>query len=61
MFSNAMNEPEEIPRRHRWPWFVLAGVVLWIVLTVIWMAAYVKKLERERDFSAPVPASGSIH
>lgn len=56
-----MNDPEEMPRRHRWPWFVLAGVVLWIVLAVIWMAADVKKLEHERDFNAPVPVSNSIH
>jgi hypothetical protein len=54
-----MNEPEEIPRRHRWPWFVLAGVVLWIVSAVIWMAADVKKLEHERDFNAPVPVNST--
>jgi hypothetical protein len=56
-----MNEPEEAPRRHRWPWFVLAGVVLWIVLTVIWMGVYIKKLEREHDYSAPLPASAPAH
>jgi hypothetical protein len=61
IFFNAMNEPEEIRRRYRWPWLVLAGVVLWIVSAVIWMAADVKKLERERDFNAPVPANGSTH
>jgi hypothetical protein len=55
-----MNEPDEVPRRYVWPWFVWSGVVLGIVLAVIWMAVDVKKIERERDFSAP-PSSAPAH
>jgi hypothetical protein len=52
-----MNEPNENPRRYKWPWFVAAGVLLGIVLTVVWVAIAAKKVERERDFSAPLPSS----
>ena len=53
-----MNEPSENPKRHyKWPWFVLAAVVLGIALAVVWMFFAVKKVERERDFNAPVPAA----
>ena len=51
-----MNEPKENPRRYRWPWFVLAAVLLFVVLTVVWVGFAAKKVERERNVSAPVPA-----
>ncbi len=51
-----MNEPKENPRRHQWPWFVLAAVLLGIVLAVVWVSFAVKQVERERNFSAPVSA-----
>jgi bacteriorhodopsin len=51
-----MNEPKENPRRYKWPWFVLAAVLLFVVLTVVWVSFAVKKVERERNVSAPVPA-----
>jgi bacteriorhodopsin len=46
------NEPDERPR-YRWPWFVLAAVLLFVVLTVVWVSFAVKKVERERNFTAP--------
>ena len=49
-----MNEPDEMPRRYRWPWFVLAAVVLAVVLAVIWMSYAVKRERQQRDFSAPI-------
>jgi len=52
-----MNEPNENPRRYKWPWFVLAAVVLFIALTIVWMAFAVKRERQERDFTAPVPAT----
>ena len=58
--EGTMNEPDEIPRRYVWPWFVWSGVVLGIVLAVVWMSFAVKKMERERDFSAP-PSSAPAH
>ena len=51
-----MNEPKENPRRYKRPWFVLAAVLLFVVLTVVWVSFAVKKVEQERNVSAPVPA-----
>jgi hypothetical protein len=51
-----MNEPKENPRRYKWPWFVLAAVVLFVALTVVWVSFAVKKVEQQRNFNAPVPA-----
>ncbi len=51
-----MNEPKENPRRYKWPWFVLAAVLLFVVLTVVWVSFAVKKVERERSVNSPVPA-----
>jgi hypothetical protein len=52
-----MNEPDESPRRHRWPWFAAAAVVLFVVLTVVWMGYAVRREKQERDFNAPLPSS----
>ena len=53
-----MNEPDETPpkQNYKWPWFVLAAVVLFVVLAIVWVSFAVKKVEQERDFNAPVPA-----
>jgi len=48
-----MNEQNENPRRYKWPWFVLAMVVLGIVLAIVWMFFAVRKVERERNFNPP--------
>ena len=52
-----MNEPNEKPRRYKWPWLVAAAVLLGIVLAVVWMSIAAKKIERERDYGAPLPGS----
>ena len=41
---------------YRWPWFVGAAVVL----AVVWLSFAVKKVERERDFSTPLPSSAPV-
>ena len=51
-----MNEPNENPRRYKWPWFALAGVVLFIVVSVIWVVFAAEKVEQQRDYSAPIPS-----
>ena len=51
-----MNESKENPRRYRWPWFVLAAVVLFLALAVLWVSFAVKRERQERDFNTPVPA-----
>ncbi len=53
-----MSEPNENPRRYKWPWFVLAVVALGIVLAIVWMSFAVHREKRERDFNAPIPAGG---
>jgi hypothetical protein len=45
---------------YRWPWFVGAAVVLAVVLAVVWLSFAVKKVERERDFSTPLPSSAPV-
>jgi hypothetical protein len=44
-------------RRYRWPWFVLAAVVLFVVLAMVWMSFAVHREKQERDFNAPLPAA----
>ena len=60
-----MNEPgtesNEPPRRYIWPWFFWGFVLLGFILAIIWMTAEVKRLERERDYSAPIPSSTPVH
>jgi len=51
-----MDEPK---RKYKWPWFVLAAVVLFIVIVVLAVAQAAKKVEQQRDFNAP-PASAPM-
>lgn len=35
------------PRRaYRWPWFVLAGVVLFFVVSLMWLMVFVQRVKR---------------
>ncbi len=54
------DEPDgNAPRpNYRWPWFVLALVLLGIVLAIGWMTYAVQREKAERDFSAPLPSQG---
>ena len=56
-----MTEPNQNPRRYRWPWFVAAAVLLGILMAILWVGLAVKKIERERDLSAPLPNSAPVH
>ena len=42
-------ERQRTPRKYKWPWFVLAAVVLGILLAIIWMALEVRKVREQRD------------
>jgi len=53
---NRMDDENRNPRRYRWPWFVLAAVLIGIVLAVVWVGFAVKKVEQQRQFSAPASA-----
>jgi heme/copper-type cytochrome/quinol oxidase subunit 2 len=52
-----MGEQNETPRHYKWPWFVLAAVILFVALTIVWMSFAVKRERQERDFNAPLPGS----
>jgi hypothetical protein len=49
--------PDDSPhRRSRWPWFLAAAVILFIVLAMVWMSFAVKQVERERGANPPPAA-----
>jgi bacteriorhodopsin len=54
-----MNEQSEIPpkQNYKWPWFVLAAVVLFIVLAVAFVGFKARQIKQEHDFDAPLPGS----
>jgi hypothetical protein len=56
-YNYFVNEPNEIPpkQNYKWPWFVLAAVLLFIVLAVAFVGFKARQIEHERDFSAPIP------
>ena len=58
-----MNEPgENLPRpNYKWPWFVLAAVLLMVVLSVVWMRHAIQQERQQRDFSSPLPGSTPSH
>ena len=49
--------PDPNRRRYKWPWFVLAAVILFIVLAVIWVSAAVHREEQERIFNSTPSAT----
>lgn len=40
--------------RYKWPRYVLAAVIVFFVAAIIWVVIEARKVERERDFSAPI-------
>jgi hypothetical protein len=50
-----MNEQNKNPRQHKWPWFVLAAVLLFVLLAVLWMSFAVHREREQRNFNAPIP------
>jgi hypothetical protein len=54
-----MSEQNEIPpkQNYKWPCFVLAAVLLFIVLAVAFVGFKARQIEHERDFNAPLPGS----
>jgi hypothetical protein len=52
-----MDDQNENPRRHQWPWFVLAAFLLAVALAIVWMSFAVHREKKERDLNAPLPGS----
>jgi hypothetical protein len=44
------NEPPK--PTYRWPWFVLAAVILAVVLAAVWMYFEIKKTKRIQELNA---------
>jgi hypothetical protein len=40
--------------RYKWPRYVLAGVIVFLVAAIVWVVLEARKVEHERDFSAPM-------
>jgi bacteriorhodopsin len=53
-----MSELDEIPpeQNYKWPWFVAAAVVLFIVLAVVFVSFKARQISQEHDFNAPLPS-----
>lgn len=45
--------PDEKPQ-YKWPRYVLAMVILFIVATIVWVTFEALKVKQERNFSAPI-------
>lgn len=39
---------------YKWPRYVLAGVLLFVAATLVWMAIEIHNVKQERNFSAPI-------
>ncbi len=62
MFAGRMLAPEEnttLPPTYRWPYFVGGFVILWVVLTVVWMLWGVKQTKAEREMRERLDAFGN--
>src|SRR5258708_1778642 len=45
------------PKAHyKWPWFVLAALLLGIALAIVWMSREIERTRRLRDLNSPAPA-----
>ena len=60
-----MPEPTDAPpaseekRRYTWPWFVLAGVVLGIILAVLWMSREIERTRKLREWNSTSPPAAT--
>ncbi len=53
------NKQTEEKASYKWPWFVLAGFLLAIVLAGLWMNREIERTRRIRDLNSPAPQLGS--
>jgi hypothetical protein len=49
-----MGDMPDEKRQHKWPRYVLAAVILFIVASIVWVTFEALKVKQERDFSAPI-------
>src|SRR5438093_6754750 len=44
--------------RYKWPWFVLAAILLGVVLAFLWMSGEIERTRRIRDLNSPSQQGG---
>jgi hypothetical protein len=44
-------------RRYRWPWFLLAAVVLAIFLVLVWLLPVIRSIREQRQANPPSTSS----
>jgi dolichyl-phosphate-mannose--protein O-mannosyl transferase len=52
-----MSDLEPPKTKYRWPWLVLAGVILGLILAVGWVSLAARKIAVQREGSTPLPNS----
>jgi len=49
--NNEVERAEKPRGKFKWPWFVLAALLLGILLAFLWMSHEVEKTRQQRDFN----------
>jgi hypothetical protein len=57
---NQQSTPEVARRRYTWPWFLLAGILLGVLLAVLWMSREIERTRQLRQWNSP-PATASTN
>ena len=61
MSNDQQNPPSRQNQPHyRWPWVVLAGLILAIILAVFWMSKEFNRARIIREMNSPGPGQGSL-
>jgi len=55
--TTTMSDVEPPKKNYRWPWLVLAGVILGLILAVGWVSLAARKIAQEREGNTPLPNS----
>ena len=59
---NNGEKPATARRRYRWPWFLLAAVVLAFLLVLLWLLPVIRSIREQRQINPPsTPAEPEKH
>src|SRR5262245_7497021 len=47
------------PRKYKWPWFILGGLLLAIALAALWMSREVARMRLIRELNSPSSSPGT--
>ena len=50
---NNGERPATARRRYRWPWFLLAAVVVGFLLALLWLQPVIRNIREERQMNPP--------